>query len=220
MRETSPRLPSPMDRRHVFRLKREGAAPEGAQVPDLDTLYRAHAQRVARWASRLAGPSLDAEDLVQEVFLTAQRLLPGFRGEAEVTTWLYRITANVVRHRRRKDRVRRWLGGSAEDVAGRIASLRPTPVEDLEQRQAAELLYRALAGMAEKYRSVLILFELEGLSGEEIARLTGTRPATLRVWLHRARGQLVERITRIERRRHRERPAAARAIGDEEGSSR
>lgn len=192
-------------------------APSAPGPLTLDAVYREHAPRVARWAGRLAGPGLDVEDLVQEVFLTVQRLLPSFRGEAELTTWLYRITFNVVRHRRRRERLRRWLGGSADDVAGQVASTRPTPVEDLERREAEALVYRALDGLGEKYRTVIILFEIEGLSGEEIAALTGTKLATVWVWLHRARAKLLEQLEQLEKNDHRDgrrtsTPAAARTL--------
>jgi len=183
----------------VYQPEPSGAEPRGAVERDLEAVYRAHAQRVARWAARLAGPALDVEDVVHEVFLVVQRRLAGFRGEAEITTWLYRITANVVRHRRRKERWRRFLGGTADDIAGRMAAPGPTPLEDLEGRQAAARLYRALDALNEKQRAVLILFELEGLPGEEIARLLGMRAATVRVTLHRARAELLRRLDAIER---------------------
>ena len=166
---------------------------------DLETLYRRHGQTVARWARRLAGPSCDIEDLVHEVFLIAQRKLPGFRGEAKITTWLYRVTENVVRHQRRKDRWRRWLGGSANEVGDLVASSRPTPVEELERRQASELVYRILDGMNERYRTLVILFEIEGTPAEEIAELMGMKIGTLWVALHRARAQFLSRLEKQER---------------------
>jgi RNA polymerase sigma-70 factor (ECF subfamily) len=177
----------------------EPRARDAAPPLELGAVYRQHAQRVARWSARLGGPSLDVEDTVQEVFLVVQRLLPEFRGDAELTTWLYRITENVVRHRRRKERIRRWLGGSADEVAGRLASSRPTPAEDVERRDAERLVYAALDGMKHKYRTVIILFELEGLAGEEVAELVGAKVDTVWVWLHRARAQLAERLEKIER---------------------
>jgi RNA polymerase sigma-70 factor (ECF subfamily) len=174
-----------------------GPGPEPAR--DFDGIYRAHAARVARWAARLGGPIVDVEDAVQEVFLTVHRLLPGFRGEAQVTTWLYRITANVVRHRRRKERLRRWLGGSSDEVAAQLESPRPTPVEDLERRQATELVYRVLDGLAERARTLVILFELEGLSGEQIAELMGLSLSNVWVSLHRARAQFLAQLQKLER---------------------
>jgi RNA polymerase sigma-70 factor (ECF subfamily) len=167
---------------------------DGSASMDVGGLYRAHAQRVTRWASRLAGPGADVEDLVQEVFMVVHDRLASFRGDAQITTWLYRITENVVRHRRRKDRLRRWLGGSAGDVGAHVASTRPTPVEELERRQAGELVYRALDGLSERHRTLIILFEIEGLSGEEIAELTGCKLASVWVYLHRARAQFGKRL--------------------------
>jgi RNA polymerase sigma-70 factor (ECF subfamily) len=160
---------------------------------EFDDLYRAHFQRVARWAARLGGPGLDREDVVQEVFVIVHRELGNFRGDARVTTWLYRITENVVRHRRRKHR---WLSffGSTEDGARSLAATRPTPIEELERREAAALVYRVLDGMNERYRTLIILFELEGLSGEEIAELQGVKVATIWVQLHRARAQFLSRL--------------------------
>ncbi len=159
-----------------------------------DAVYRAHAQTVARWAARLGGPAIDVEDVTQEVFLIVHRQLASYRGDARITTWLYRITANVVRWRRRKERWRRWLGGSADEVAGDVAAPSPAPDEALARRQAERTLYRALDGLAPKYREALVLFEIEGLSGDEIAEMMGARPATVWVWLHRARAQLLERL--------------------------
>jgi RNA polymerase sigma-70 factor, ECF subfamily len=167
---------------------------------ELGALYRAHAQTVARWAGRLGGPTVDAEDVVQEVFLVAHRLLPEFRGEARITTWLFRITHNVVRHRRRRERVRRLLGAGNDEAARRVASLRPTPVEDLERVEAQRAVYGILDGMSDKYRTVFVLFELEGLSGEEVAALTGQRLGTIWVWLHRARAQFLKELGKRERK--------------------
>src|SRR5438067_1040427 len=108
---------------------------------DVEGLYRAHGQRVARWVQRLAGPSVDVEDLVHEVFLIVQRKLGGFRGEAKVTTWLYRITEHVVRHHRRRERVRRWFGGSAEGAADLLRKLGPAPgLGPTAERRIAERL--------------------------------------------------------------------------------
>jgi RNA polymerase sigma-70 factor (ECF subfamily) len=162
-------------------------------------IYREHAQRVAAWASRLGGPrrGADLEDVVQEVFLRVHRALPGFRGEAEVTTWLYRITENVVRERMRKERLRRFIGfdgstrsGPGDDPTADVPSPRPTPEGDLEHRERARMLYDALDRVSETYRNPFILFEIEGLPGEEVARLVGVKLPTLWVRLSRAREQV------------------------------
>jgi len=167
-------------------------------------LFREHAQRVSGWASRLGGPrrGADLEDVVQEVFLRVHRALPGFRGDSEVTTWLYRITENVVRARMRKERLRRFLGfdvASGNDESREVPSPRPTPEGDLEHRERARMLYDALDRIPATYRNPFILFEIEGLSGEEVARLVGVKLPTLWVRLSRARAQVQSELVRQQR---------------------
>jgi RNA polymerase sigma-70 factor (ECF subfamily) len=179
-------------------------------------LYREHAQRVAGWASRLGGPrrGADLEDVVQEVFLRVHRALPGFRGEAEVTTWLYRITENVVRARLRKERLRRFLGlsDSSEQAEREVPSPRPTPEGDVERIERARLLYDALDRIPETYRNPFILFEIEGLPGEEVARLVGVKLPTLWVRLSRARDQVAQQLLGEEKKARARAQQAARRV--------
>jgi RNA polymerase sigma-70 factor (ECF subfamily) len=169
-----------------------------AEGPDLEAIYRTHSHAVAHWAARLAGPALDAEDIVQEVFLIAYQKLAKFRGDSSLATWLFAITERVIWHRRRKERWRRWLGGSAEEITASLAARDPNPHEVLQSKQSTQLFYRALDGVAERYRAPLILFELDELSGQEIADLKGVRVETVWVWLHRGRAQLLERFVQLE----------------------
>lgn len=176
----------------------------GEAVPaSLDEVYRAHAPAVSRWAQRLAGPGMDLEDIVHDVFVVVQRRLPDFRGDARLTTWLYEITVRVVQARRRAAWWRRRLvpwGRSAEGrdpvlgVSSRLVDPGPSPADRAERRQANEALYRALESLPEKHRTALILFELEGLSGQEIAAITGTSVANVWVRVSRARAQLVSSL--------------------------
>jgi len=161
---------------------------------EVEEVYRLHAEDVARWTMRVGGPSIDVEDVVQEVFLQVHRALPSFRGESGLKTWLYRITQNVVYHRRRKDRWRSWTSQPAEELEAELPSDAPSPLQDAERQEARERVYRVLDGMSEKYRTLLILFELEELSGEEISELTGIKLATIWVRLHRARRDFVRRL--------------------------
>jgi RNA polymerase sigma-70 factor (ECF subfamily) len=176
------------------------AIPAALPELDLEGLYRTHSAAVARWAARLAGPALDAEDLVQEVFMVVQRQLPRFRGEASPATWLFTITERVVWRRRRKERWRRWLDGAGDTAAKELPAPGPTPLEVLQSKQATALFYRALEGVAERYRAVLVLFEIEDLSGQAIADLKGVPIDTIWVWLHRARAQLLKKYVELEGR--------------------
>src|SRR5262249_51311993 len=141
----------------------------------LAALYAAHADDVRRWVPRIVGPSVDAEDIVHEVFIVVQRRLHEFRGDAKFTTWLYRITAFVALRQLRKQRVRGALHAVPNDVADEVASLEPSPCEQLEQKQKAQAVHAALESLDSKHRDVLVLFELDGRNGEEIADLTSTK---------------------------------------------
>jgi RNA polymerase sigma-70 factor (ECF subfamily) len=165
-----------------------------AFAPDVASLYRKYAAKVGRWAARLGGPSIEVEDVVQEVFLVAKRRLVSFRsdGGGSVTTWLFRATDRIVKATRRKQRLRRMFGGSADlDAAGADLS-GPLPGDELESRQEIARVYRVLDRLPERQRRVLILFELEGMSTPDIAALIGARVGTVRVWLYRARAAFLE----------------------------
>ena len=103
-------------------------------------MYQIHAQQVARWAERLAGPGFDIEDIVHEVFAIAFARVHTFRGESSLATWLFGITDKVIRHRRRKERWRCWLSGSANETAGHLASDGPDPLRLVESNQVAAVV--------------------------------------------------------------------------------
>jgi RNA polymerase sigma-70 factor (ECF subfamily) len=159
----------------------------------VEEVYRAYVADVGRWAARLGGPGLELEDVVQEVFELVQRELPRFRGEARLSTWLYRITENVVRHHRRGGLFGRRRRGRYREQE--LVSEECSSTERLESREAYELVYRALDGMNERYRTAIILFEIEDLSGDEVAERMGIKLANLWVVLHRARAELVRRLS-------------------------
>jgi RNA polymerase sigma-70 factor, ECF subfamily len=182
MRETKTPLPSLRDQN----VTREALS---TRQTDAATLYQAHVQQVARWAERLAGPYLDAEDIVQEVFIVAYERLSGFRGDSSLSTWLFGITDRVVRHRRRKERWRRWLSGSADDTAGHLPSTASDPLRRTERNQTAAAVYRVLDRLSDRDRQILILCELEEGTADEVAALLGAQATTVRVRLHRARAR-------------------------------
>jgi len=154
----------------------------------LDTVYRAHSELVSRWIRRLE-PREDPEDLLHEVFLVVQNRLPTFRGDAAITTWLFAITVRVVGGRRRKQKLRRLLFGRFEGDRSDQPSP-ATPEMQASRSEASRVLYELLEGLGERDRTLLILFELEGLSGKEIAAVMGVPERGLWTLLHRARGRL------------------------------
>ncbi len=167
--------------------------------PDTGSLYRMHMHQVARWAERLGGPSLDWEDIVHEVFVVAHQRIASFRGDANITTWLFSITAKVVQHRRRKERWRRWLSGSADQTAGHLPMAGPDPLRMVERRQVAAVVYRVLDQLPERDRQILILCELEELTADEVGALLGIKPANARLRLHRAHARFLRVYEDYER---------------------
>lgn len=173
----------------------------------VESLYRAHARSVARWAIRLLGPGADYEDVVHEVFLVVKRRLAEFRGEASVTTWLYEITVRVAQGMRRRNRWWTWLTGQGPNpgrgrplAAPSAPPFADDPQAELEARERTRLLYALLDELGDEQRTALILFELEGLSGERIAQLTGVSVGTVWVRLSRARRKFLERMRAWEAR--------------------
>jgi len=173
--------------------------PQSSTAASFDVVYREHGRTVARWVQRLGGLTLDAEDAFQEVFLTVSRRLPEFRGEAKLTTWLFRITAGVVANHRRTQRRRQFWERLARLQLKAAPPEPPTPAEQLEEREAAAIFYQVLDSLGENQRQVLVLFELEELSTDDIARLLDRPPTTIRVWLHRARAQFSHRWQQLHR---------------------
>jgi RNA polymerase sigma-70 factor (ECF subfamily) len=167
---------------------------------DLGDLYRLYAKSVARWAYLLGGPTIDPEDVMQEVFIVAHKQLPKLETQEHLAVWLHQVTHNVVRNKRRKDKVRELF----QEVLGMGAlqpDPEPSPDESTERRQTHARVYRILDQMKEKYRTVLILFELEGMSGEAIAETLKVKVATVWVWLHRGRRDFLKRLQKEEGQR-------------------
>jgi RNA polymerase sigma-70 factor (ECF subfamily) len=161
-----------------------------------DHLYENHEPAVERWVRRLAGPSADVEDLVHDVFVVALRRRHEFRGEAKVSTWLFRITQLVVRKRRFRHRVRQFLDVLHRNHEETLAPPSPTPLELVEKRQLCAQLYAALDRLSDKYRTAVILCDIEGLAAEEAGQLLGLTPNAVWVRVHRGRAMLLERLTR------------------------
>jgi RNA polymerase sigma-70 factor (ECF subfamily) len=159
--------------------------------PAQDELYNRYRRQVAANLYRVLGDRTDLEDLVQEVFVIAFRGLERFRGDARLSTWLYRICVNVAlgRIRTRKRRPAAF-GVDDLDAAAIDPSMteRPeTPDKSLERRQDQERVYAALETLAPKKRIVLYLHEIEGLDLKEIAYIVGSNPVTVRTRLFYAR---------------------------------
>lgn len=156
-------------------------------------LHDAHFEFVWKVARRLGTPPEELDDVCQETFLVAFRRMEQFH-TGRLTTWLYRIVENVVSARHRKRRVRRVLGSLFSRAAPEPIVWR-TPHDEAVRRQCEAHVAQVLERMAPKKREVFALFELEGLSGEQIAERVGCKVATVWTRLHHARRDF-ERIAR------------------------
>lgn len=165
----------------------------------VEHVYQEHAATIGRWIARLGGPNIDVEDTLHDVFLTIERKLSRFRGDAQLTTWLYAITLNQIRSSRRRERFHR-LFRAPEHEANEAADTRLLPDEELERMRANKRLSVVLESLNERYRQVLVLFELESRSGQEVAQMMGTRVENVWVWLHRARVAFARELSRLEAR--------------------
>lgn len=154
-------------------------------------LYEMHFDFAWRTARRLGAPEADVEDVVQDVFHIAWKQLHRFTW-GRFRTWLYRIIANVVSERLRRARVRSFF---ASLVGGHEPEHVRSPEAQVEARNSLRVVERVLRGLSREKREVFALFEIEGLSHQEIAELTGIKVETVRTRLHYARKEFARLAT-------------------------
>lgn len=152
-----------------------------------------YAERLYNLALRITGSPPDAEDAVQEAFVSAYRHLNEYRGEANPRTWLYRITVNAALQRVRQRAPREYLEEPSElgDEPDDWAARSEDPAVAGELREQLEM---ALSNLAPDFRSAVILRDVEGLSAREAAAVLGISEAALKSRLHRGRLLLRERL--------------------------
>ena len=162
------------------------------------TLVRQHAGRMLATARRLLRDGDEAEDAVQEAFVSAARAIGGFAGDSKLSTWLHRVVVNTAlmrlrsRRRRREEPIDDLLprfdadGYHADAVVGW-----ETPSDVLlERRQTREIVRRCIDQLPEQYRTVIMLRDIEEMDTEETAHSIGSTPNAVKVRLHRARQAL------------------------------
>jgi RNA polymerase sigma-70 factor (ECF subfamily) len=171
------------------------------------TLVERHQRQLYRLALRMTGSEADAQEVLQEAFLNAYQKLPLFRGEAQFSSWLYRIAANSALMRlRRKRRAPDALTEQPLELSGPRFSadgyLDPPPMSDWSQRaddkmMSAELgsaIQKAVGQLPEDYRTVFLLKDVDGLSNEDIATALDLTVPAVKSRLHRARLALREKL--------------------------
>ncbi len=173
-------------------------------------LIRHHQAQVARLVRRMLGSSNDCEDVVQEVFIQLHRSLKHFRAEARFSTWLHRVTVNVILMHLRQARSRPRFTEVADALLD-VVDQRPLPEEQLAQNARLRAFERLLHRLSEKKRVVFVLHELEGLAAADIARIVGAPLLTVRTRLFYARRELAALLP--------SEPELARLLTDELGAA-
>ncbi len=147
-------------------------------------------RRVVSTAWRILDNQADAFDAAQDVFIRLHRYLRTFRTDEDFSAWLYRLILNACHDTRRRRPAH--LSFDAERERGALAALRST--DDVEaaaiHQEDQAMVARALATLSEKERMALVLRDLEGLSSDEVARILGSSPTTVRSQISTARAKM------------------------------
>jgi RNA polymerase sigma-70 factor (ECF subfamily) len=159
-------------------------------------------QRVYSLLARMLGNREEARDVAQDVFLSVFKNIDSFRGDAKLSTWLYRVAVNHCKNRikmldrrsaRKHDVIDEVREGAVSD--GGVLGGRPArPDEAAQGNELERAVRKALASLDEEHRSLIVLRDLEGLAYEEIVTITGLPDGTVKSRLHRARAALKEAV--------------------------
>ncbi|HYQ29698.1 MAG TPA: RNA polymerase sigma factor [Polyangiaceae bacterium] len=173
------------------------APPPGSGL-EFRAIYERWFSEVSRWIRAMGGPEAEREDLVQDVFLIVHRRLPDFDGQ-NVAGWLYQIARHRVRDFRRLLWVKHLWFGSVP-LSESLSKGGASPADSLETNEKRALLERLLRKLNESERAALVLFEIDGYSGEEIADIQGVPLNTVWARIHKARKKLKASLVKHESR--------------------
>lgn len=156
-------------------------------------LVEQHSSRLYRFIIKHIGNSTDAQELTQQTFVEAVQSYRKFRGESQLSTWLYGIALNLVRNHLSRSPDKRYEFLNDDYLDGEIASS-PTPDVQTEQNQTMAALHEALAELPEHMRDLLLLVGTDDISYEEAATLLMVPVGTVRSRLSRARNALKDKL--------------------------
>jgi RNA polymerase sigma-70 factor (ECF subfamily) len=167
-------------------------------------LVEAYEQQVFRLVHRILGRRDEAEDMAQEVFVQIFKAVGQFRGDSKLSTWIYRIAVNLCKNRlkylsRRHDGAQDEFEAVAErarlsQAKGLISAAVAPPDQVVEGYQLEQIVHRSLAEIDAEFREVLVLRDVEDLTYEEIAEITGLADGTVKSRIHRARTLLKNKV--------------------------
>jgi RNA polymerase sigma-70 factor (ECF subfamily) len=162
----------------------------------LDTLLQDVQPQIYRFSLKMCGQREDAQEVLQETLLAAARTVRGFRGASSVSTWLYAIARSFcIKKRRRSVFAPEIVSLDAQPEAARaVSAAGPDPERELAQHELSDALDSAIGSLDAGPREVLVLRDVEGLSADEVAAVTGLSVAAVKSRLHRARAAVRERL--------------------------
>jgi RNA polymerase sigma-70 factor (ECF subfamily) len=160
------------------------AACRRGEARAMEMLYHQYKRRVFGMAHRIVGAN-DAEEVAQEVFVRVFRGLSAFRGDSQLSTWIYRLTVNAsLSHLAKR--------GRRQEVSDEVLAELPAPPEVERDLGLAARIEVAMAQLPAGYRAILVLHDVEGLSHEECAAILECRVGTCKSQLHKARARMRE----------------------------
>ena len=169
-----------------------------------EAIINKYETQIYRFGFRMCGQAQDAEDVVQDTFVSAYRYLKGFRGDASLLTWLLKIASSACLKKRRlkKDEPRRHVSLDDMQESGTADSVAKTdddasPVSLVISHEVRRRLQEVLAEIPEHYRVVLVLRDLEGLSTKEVSETLEITESAAKVRLHRARAMLYKLLAEV-----------------------
>lgn len=170
-----------------------------------DELVRTYNASIFHVAYRMLGDSAEAADVVQEIFLKVFRNIGGFKGEAALKTWIFRIAFSEILNRLRSWKRRYRFStlsldghhnGNGNGKGQYLTDSKPTPEEILESKEQEAAIQLALGKLSGDHRSIIVLRDIEGFSYTEIAEVLGVSIGTVKSRLARARADLKKSLMR------------------------
>jgi len=165
-----------------------------------DEIVRRYEKQVYNFAYRMTGNYDDAQDIVVDAFLKVHHAIDSFRGDANFSTWLFRIVTNLYLDERKRSKAHmnipldEYIDLEESSVTRQIEDPSPSPLEFLEASERQEVLGRAIDDLPEYQKVMVLLYHTQGQSYEEIAEIVGLPIGTVKSRLNRARFALKERL--------------------------
>ncbi|MDK2821298.1 MAG: polymerase sigma-70 factor, subfamily [Clostridia bacterium] len=175
------------------------------EVTSFENLVLKYQDRVYGLSYQLTGNHADAQDLTQEVFIKAYKGLSKFRHEADIGTWLHRITVNLYLNEKRKVirhpvvSLDNPINTGDGEITREVAATDGDPQDIIEAIELKDFIKTALRELPEEYQSVLVLRELQGYSYDEIAKILDCSLGTVKSRLNRARQAMRDKVSKMNK---------------------